>query len=252
MRRLLFAANWKMYKTRAQAREFLEAFRGLPRTGDEGDVAVLAPFTSLSVLQDSELDFAYGAQDFHWEVEGAYTGEVSLAMLQDLGCSLVLVGHSERRAMFGETDESCRKKIDAALAAGITPIVCVGESLEERESHGHMAKVARQVRAAVQGMREGQAGKLVFAYEPIWAIGTGRTASDDQAQEMCAHVRKVLRDEVGSVADSIRVLYGGSVKPDNIAGLATREDVDGALIGGASLDPKKFHDIIVQGGAAIA
>lgn len=241
-----------MHKNRAEAREFIESFKSLSRSGDEGDVAIFAPFTCLSVLQDGELDFGYGAQNFHWEEKGAFTGEISLGMVQDLGCRYVLIGHSERRAMFGETDESCRKKIDAALAAGLTPVVCVGETLEEREAHGHMAKVARQVRAACSGMREAEAGKLVFAYEPIWAIGTGKTASDDQAQEMCAHVRKTLRDEVGSIADRIQVLYGGSVKPENIAGLVLKEDVDGGLIGGASLLPDKFHGIIVNGGEAIA
>jgi triosephosphate isomerase len=250
MRRLLFAANWKMHKTRAEAQAFLDAFKALPRSGEEGDVCVFAPFTCLSVLQDAEVDFVYGAQNFHWEEKGAFTGEVSLGMLQELGCRYVLIGHSERRGMFGETDASCRKKIDAALVAGLTPVVCIGETLEEREAHGHMAKVAKQVRAACTGMREAEACRLIFAYEPIWAIGTGKTATDAEAQEMCAHVRKTLKKEVGSIADKTQILYGGSMKPENVAALVSREDVDGGLIGGAALIPEKFHAIIKNGGDA--
>jgi triosephosphate isomerase len=250
MRRLLFAANWKMNKTRAEARDFCTAFKALERSGDEGDVAIFAPFTCLADLADADLDFGFGAQDMHWEASGAYTGEVAPGMVVDAGCSMILIGHSERRGMFGETDESCRKKIDAALAADLTPVICVGETLDERESHAHMAKVAKQVRAACSGMREAEASKLIFAYEPIWAIGTGKTASDDQAQEMCAHVRSTIKGEVGSVADSIRVLYGGSMKPGNVAGLVAKPDVDGGLIGGASLKPDSFHELIVNGGAA--
>jgi triosephosphate isomerase len=241
-----------MNKTRAEARDFCTAFKALDRSGDEGDVAIFAPFTCLADLADADLGYRIGAQDMHWEASGAFTGEVSPGMVADAGCSMVLIGHSERRAMFGETDESCRKKIDAALEVGLTPVVCVGETLDERESHAHMAKVARQVRAACSGMRESEASKLIFAYEPIWAIGTGKTASDDQAQEMCAHVRGTIKGEVGSVADSIKVLYGGSMKPGNVAGLVSKPDVDGGLIGGASLNPDSFHELIVNGGAAQA
>lgn len=248
MRRLLFAANWKMHKTRAEAREFLDAFGALPRAED-ADVAVFAPATLLGVFADAAPAFGYGAQNMHWEPKGAFTGEIAPGMVTDLGCRYVLIGHSERRQMFGETDESCRKKIDAALEAGLTPVVCVGETLAEREAHGHMAKVGKQVRAACHGMREARASKLVFAYEPIWAIGTGKVASDEQAQEMCAHVRKVFRDEAGSVADAARVLYGGSMKPGNVAGLVAKPDVDGGLVGGASLKADSFDELIRNGAA---
>lgn len=249
MRRLLFAANWKMHKTRADAREFMADFAGRSLDGVDADVAIFPPATCLAVLEEAG-GVAYGAQNVHFEAKGAFTGELAVSMLEDLGCSYALIGHSERRAMFGDTDEGVRKKIDACLVSAVKPLVCVGESLDERERNGHMAWVARQVRAACQGLGEADAAKLTFAYEPIWAIGTGKTASDEQAQEMCAHVRKVLRDEVGSVADSIRVLYGGSAKPANIEGLAAQPDVDGALVGGASLKPDSFHELVVKGAAA--
>ncbi len=248
MRRKLFAANWKMHKTRPEAKAFVTAFQALGPTGGESDMVVFAPATALSALEGSGL--VYGGQNAHFEKKGAFTGEITMGMLVELGCKWVLIGHSERRAMFGETDEGCRKKLEAALEAGLRPMVCVGETLEERDAHGHLAKVSRQVRAVANGLSEAQASRMAIAYEPIWAIGTGRTASDDQAQEMCAHTRKVLRDEIGSVADKVPVLYGGSVKPENIAGLCARPDVDGALVGGASLEAKSFHAICANGGRA--
>lgn len=244
-RRPLFAANWKMHKTRSEARSFLADLTARDLSGPAGDVAVFAPATCLSEFEGKGIPF--GAQNMHYEAKGAFTGEISSSMVLDLGASLILIGHSERRQLFGETDATCRKKVEVALEAGLTPVVCIGETLEERESHGHFAKIAKQVRAVSEGLREAQALKLIFAYEPIWAIGTGKVASEAQAQEMCAHVRKIFREEVGSVADSTRVLYGGSVKPENVAGIMAGEDVDGALIGGASLDPEKYYQILVEG-----
>lgn len=247
MRKKIFAANWKMHKTRAEARAFLAAFLPALKPREGVEVVVFPPFTALAVMQEEAKGLAYGAQDAHWEDKGAFTGEVSMGMLVELGVKHVLIGHSERRQMFGETDEGCRKKIDAALGKGLAPMVCVGETLQERDSHGHFAKVAKQVRAAAEGLGEARAIAMSFAYEPIWAIGTGRNATEAQAQEMCAHVRKVLRECVGSVADRVPVLYGGSVKPENIGPIARQADVDGALVGGASLDAKGFAAIVANG-----
>src|SRR5512133_718952 len=193
-------------------------------------------------LRGTALEVA--AQDVHWEAQGAFTGEVSAAMLADAGCRHGIVGHSERRQLFGETDEAVRKKVGALLAANVLPIVCVGETLQEREGGKTLAVVERQVRGALAGIPGGALAAITVAYEPVWAIGTGKTATSAQAQEVHAAIRKILRDLAGGAADAIRIQYGGSVKPDNAAELMSQPDVDGALVGGASLKAADFVAIV--------
>jgi triosephosphate isomerase len=191
------------------------------------------------------MDIVLGAQDCYWETEGAFTGEVSPTMLAKLDVAYVIVGHSERRQLFGETDESVNRKAVAVLAAGMTPIVCCGETLEEREAGDAESKVEGQIRAGLAGLGSAQVGGLVVAYEPIWAIGTGRTATSEDAQAMCAHIRSVVADGWSSeAAAKVRIQYGGSVKPGNIAELMSQADIDGALVGGASLEPDEFAAIV--------
>lgn len=230
----LIVANWKMNKTAEEAAEFARKLRAAELPLDR-EVAVCGPYTTLPILQE-QLEgsrIGYGAQNMHWETAGAYTGEISAAMLQDYGCTHVIVGHSERRAYFAETDETVNKKLLAALAAGLTPIVCVGENLELRRAGNYLQHVEQQVRQALQGVAQAEYGKLVLAYEPIWAIGTGETATPEQAQEVQAAIRRLL-------GENTRILYGGSVKPDNITELMRQPDIDGALVGGASLDIDDF------------
>lgn len=216
---------------------------------DAVDVSVHPPFTDMrsvqTVLQSDEIPVALGAQDCHWEAAGAFTGEVAPAMLSKLDVSLVIVGHSERRQLFGETDEGVNKKVKAVLAAGMTPIMCCGETLDEREAGSTEAKVAGQVRAGLSGVNPEQVGSMVIAYEPIWAIGTGRVATPEDAQAVCAVIRQVVREDSGnSAADAVRIQYGGSVKPVSAPDLMRQPDIDGALVGGASLDPEEFARII--------
>jgi len=247
MRTPLIAGNWKMHKTASEAvalvTDLLPRLAG--RTGVE--VIVAPPFTSLGpvgqALVGSSVRLA--AQNMHWESKGAFTGEVSAPMLRDLGVSHVILGHSERRQYFGETDEVVARKVAAALAAGLTPILCVGETLQERDRGEAFRIVARQVAGSLEAVAPGNLENLVLAYEPVWAIGTGRTATTEQAQEMHAHIRARLAELGGTAAASrTRVLYGGSVKPDNIAGLMAKTDVDGALVGGASLEAETFASIV--------
>jgi triosephosphate isomerase len=215
-------------------------------SGGRVQVAVAPPFTALhavaGALGGTGLEVA--AQDVHWEAQGAFTGEVSAAMLAEAGCRHGIVGHSERRQLFGETDESVRKKVGALLAANVLPIVCVGETLAEREAGKTLAVVERQVRAALAGLPSPALAALTVAYEPVWAIGTGKTASAAQAQEVHAALRKILRELGGDAAEAIRIQYGGSVKPDNAAELMSQPDVDGALVGGASLKAGDFLAIV--------
>jgi triosephosphate isomerase len=244
MRTLLIAGNWKMYKTAAQAVELVKALVAGLRT--ENEVLVAPPFTALAavapVLRGSAL--ALGAQNMHWETEGAFTGEVSPVMLRDAGCSHVILGHSERRQLFGETDEGVERKARAAWAHGLTPIACVGETLAERESSRTMEVVERQLERALRGLTPAQVAAGVVAYEPVWAIGTGRNATPDQAQEVHAFLRRlVMRSHGDGAAAALRILYGGSVKPDNAGALMAQPDVDGALVGGASLDAASFLKI---------
>jgi triosephosphate isomerase len=250
MRTLLIAGNWKMFKTVREAVTFVTDLRA--RVSDLSGVEVLvAPtFPALhpvaAALDGSSIHLA--AQNLHWEREGAFTGEVSAAMIREAGASWVIVGHSERRTLFGETDETVNRKVRAALAATLTPIVCIGETLAEREGARTLEVLDRQIKAGFDGVTGAELASLVIAYEPVWAIGTGRTATPAQAQDAHAHIRTRLTQWFGQEAASrCRVLYGGSVKPDNIAALMAQPDLDGALVGGASLDAESFTRI-VRGG----
>ncbi|HET8646647.1 MAG TPA: triose-phosphate isomerase [Vicinamibacteria bacterium] len=245
MRRPLIAGNWKMYKTAAQATALVEAIVSGVRTDSE--VVLAPPFTALGAVAPLLRGTAIGlgGQDMHWEAEGAFTGEVSPVMLRDAGCTHVIVGHSERRQLFAETDESVARKARAAFAHGLTPIVCVGETLAERESSRTMEVVERQVEQALRALTPDQVAAGVVAYEPVWAIGTGRTATPEQAQEVHAALRRlVARSHGAPAAAAVRILYGGSVKPDNIAALMAQSDLDGALVGGASLDAASFLKVV--------
>ena len=246
-RKRFVCGNWKMHRTSAEARTLAREVRAVAEAlADRVDVAVAPPFTALAAVA-GELHgsrIGLGAQNLHWESQGAFTGEISAAMLVDAGCRYVLCGHSERRQIFGDTDEAVQKKTKAALAAGLHPIVCVGETLPEREAGRTLEVVGRQVRAALSGLSAEQVGRLTVAYEPVWAIGTGKTATSAQAQEVHAALRAILRELAPAVADAVRILYGGSVKPDNAAELMSQPDVDGALVGGASLKASDFTGII--------
>jgi len=245
MKKFLIAGNWKMNKTAAEAAAFAEELKAknLPNAKD---VCVLAPFTSIEKLgkglEGSGIGF--GAQNVHFEPSGAYTGEVSVAMLQELGIGYCVIGHSERREYFAETDETVNKKLKVLLQAGITPILCVGESLEVREQGGEQTFVAGQVIADFTGIAAADAAKIVIAYEPIWAIGTGKTATPDQAEEMCAFIRGVVSGIYdNATGDSMLILYGGSMKPSNAKELLEKPDINGGLIGGASLKADDFAAI---------
>ncbi len=251
-RKPLMAANWKMHKNRAEAREFVEAFIALEPPLDQVEVVLCPPFTALeaavSSCEGSGIQVA--AQNMHQEQSGAFTGEVSAAMLSDLGVHAVVLGHSERRESFGETDESLSEKVPAALEAGLTPILCVGET-EAQRSEGKTDEVlANQVRADLANVSGGDIARIVIAYEPIWAIGTGQTATPEQAQEACGLIRALLAGRSDEGADALRILYGGSMKPENAAELVALEDVDGGLVGGASLDPEDFAAITSSAASA--
>ncbi len=245
MRRPILVGNWKMHMTAAEAVAFAEAF--VPRVGRVGDVdiAIAPPFTALErlahALSGSNVELA--AQNVNPEPKGAFTGEIAPGMLAELGCRYVIVGHSERRTYYGESDAYVANKTSALFGAGITPIVCVGESLEEREAGRTIDVVGAQIEGSLALVPDARAAELVVAYEPIWAIGTGRTATPETAQQVHAFVRDRLRVRFGAAADQIRIQYGGSVKPDNIDDLMAQPDIDGALVGGASLDPESFSRI---------
>lgn len=245
-KRPFIAGNWKMNMTIPEARsltaEILDAVRELA----ESDLVLIPPFTALGEVRGmiEESPLGLGAQDVFWEEAGAFTGEISAPMLKDAGCSYVVIGHSERRQYFGETDAGVNKKTKAALRAGLMPIVCIGETLEERESGRTMAKVEGQVEDGLAGLSLEDLGKVVIAYEPIWAIGTGRTATPGQAEEVHACIRGKLREKYGKDAASCAIiLYGGSVKPANAYSLYKEEDIDGFLVGGASLEANSFIGI---------
>jgi len=247
MRTPVIAGNWKMFKKSGEARSLIDSLIPLVR-GTSGVEIVVAPvFTVLagvrSALSSSNIHLA--AQDCFWEEEGAFTGEISPGMLLDAGCSHVIIGHSERRQYFGETDATVNRKIKAAKTAGLTVLFCIGETLEQRESRQTFAVIERQVVEGLAGIDSGQMARIVIAYEPVWAIGTGKTATDDQAQEVHSFIRTLLnRLYDRSTADATRILYGGSVKPENIKGLMQQPDIDGALVGGASLKPESFAAIV--------
>lgn len=250
-RKPIMAANWKMYKTHFEAIRFVEELRNrlTAQDYDRAEVVICPPFTAIRSVQTTidgdDLPMAVGAQDMHWEQSGAYTGEVSPVMLAKLGVRYVIIGHSERREYFGETDENVNRKVKAALDHDLIPIMCVGESLDEREAGATEDKVRRQVRAGLQGVPSDRVGGIVIAYEPIWAIGTGRTASPEDAQATISTIRGVTRELAGpEPAGAVRIQYGGSVKAGNIADLMAQPDIDGALVGGGSLDPQEFALIV--------
>ena len=251
MRKPLISGNWKMHHNHFDAIALVQklSYALTKQDLDAVDVSVHPPFTDLrsiqTLLDTDNIAVALGAQNCHWEDKGAFTGEVSTGMLAKLNVSYVIVGHSERRELFGETDEMVNKKVLAVLAAGMTPILCVGETLAEREAGGTEAKVGGQLTAGLAGVSPAQVGAMVVAYEPIWAIGTGRVASEDDAQSVCGFLRGRVAAEFGSdAAEAVRVQYGGSVKGDNAAGLMGQPDIDGALVGGAALEAESFAAIV--------
>ena len=247
MRKPLIAGNWKMHKTPEEARVFASQLLEELKEEREVEVVVAPPFVSLLPVKEvlGEGPIKLAAQNVHWEREGAFTGEVSPLMLREAGCEYVIVGHSERRGYFGETDEVVRKKVRALLDVGLKPIMCVGETLKEREEGKTFQVVETQLKGGLGGVEAEEGRELVVAYEPVWAIGTGRTATPRQAQEVQAFIRELLRGLFGEgVACEIRILYGGSVKPENIAELMAEEDIDGALVGGASLKVDSFVKIV--------
>jgi triosephosphate isomerase (TIM) len=246
-RKALIAANWKMHKTIAEALEFAQQLQQhLGPCGDR-EVVLAPPFTALAAVGQAlhQQGFVLAGQNCHWEDHGAFTGEVSVGMLRDSGCRYILVGHSERRQLFGETDETVQKKVSAVFRHQLQPILCVGETLAERESNRTFEVVSRQLTRAIGGLSPDEAELLVIAYEPVWAIGTGKTATPAQAQEVHAFLRErcqSLHDK--SIANRIRIVYGGSVKPDNVDILMVQSDIDGLLVGGASLEVASFKRII--------
>src|SRR5215471_5314990 len=247
MRRPIIAGNWKMFKTRGETSAFFEAFLPQIQNVSHCDIVVAPPFSALSTAADETNGTVVkiSAQDVYWEKEGAFTGEISVKMLIDAGCTYTIIGHSERRQYFCETDETVEKKTRAAVAGGLKSIVCVGETLSERDSGQAIEVVRRQVHNGLGRLTPSDLSHIIVAYEPVWAIGTGRTATPEIAAEMHAAIRKTFAEIYNeAAADALRILYGGSVKPDNIAALMKKEDIDGALVGGASLDPDSFAAIV--------
>ncbi|TKC15268.1 triose-phosphate isomerase [Robertmurraya kyonggiensis] len=250
MRKPIIAGNWKMHKTISEAKSFLEEVKGLVPSNEKVDSVVCAPALFLDSLVElsNDYDVEIGAQNMHFEESGAFTGETSPVSLADIGVKYVILGHSERREMFNETDEAVNKKTLAAFKHNLTPIVCCGETLEERESGKTNALVGDQVKKALVGLTAEQAKQTVIAYEPIWAIGTGKSSTSADANEVCAHIRSVVAEQFSQdVADAIRIQYGGSVKPENIKEYMAQPDIDGALVGGASLEARSFLQLLEAG-----
>jgi triosephosphate isomerase (TIM) len=247
LRRPMIAGNWKMFKTQAETRAFFEAFRPLVSASKHCDIIVAPPFTALAAAVEAVrgADIGIAAQNVHWEREGAFTGEVSTRMLVEVGCRAVIIGHSERRQYFGETDETVNRKTKAALEARLTPIVCVGETLAEREGNQTESVLKRQFEGGFAGLTGGDFSRILIAYEPVWAIGTGRTATPEMAADAHRFIRGLASSSFGAdQAAAVRILYGGSAKPENCKGLMAQAEIDGALVGGASLDPKSFASIV--------
>jgi len=247
MRKPVIAGNWKLFKTSAEAVELVTALKPLVSGAANVEIVVAPVFTVLDrvskVIAGSNIKLS--AQDCYWEAEGAFTGEISAKMLLDVGCSHVIIGHSERRQYFGETDVTVNKKIKAALAAGLSVLFCIGETLAERENDETFTVLGRQIAGGLAAIPESDLAKVIVAYEPVWAIGTGKTASDDQAQEAHAFIRGEIKGlYTSAAAEAMRILYGGSVKPENIVGLIARPDIDGALVGGASLKADSFAALV--------
>jgi triosephosphate isomerase len=250
-RRRYIAGNWKMYKTSAEARSYVEELRGRLQSGVSVDVGLCVPYTALAATVEAAegSHIRVCAQNMHQEPEGAFTGEISAPMLLEYGVDGVVLGHSERRQYFGETDRALQEKVPAALAAGLEPILCVGESEDERDEGDTERRLRHQVREGLERVAPDDLPRVVIAYEPIWAIGTGRVATSEQAQEAIAFIRALVGDRSPEAADRVRVLYGGSVKPENAGEILAQPDVDGALVGGASLDPQGFAELIAAAGA---
>lgn len=250
MRKPIIAGNWKMHKTLPEAKKFIEDVNGLVPSNDKVESVVCAPALFLGQLVEAARnhDLKIGAQNMHFEESGAFTGEISPKALEDIGVNYVIIGHSERREMFNETDETVNKKTLAAFKYNLTPIVCCGETLEQRENGETNELVGSQVTKALEGLTEEQLKQTVIAYEPIWAIGTGKSSTAEDANETCAHIRKVLAERFSSeVAEAIRIQYGGSVKPGNIKEYMAQSDIDGALVGGASLETDSFLQLLEAG-----
>ncbi len=247
MRKPLIAGNWKMQNTVSETIELLNSLKRNLIDCNEVDVLVCPPYTSLSDANDTLTDagISLGAQNIYWEEKGAFTGEISPVMLKDVGCTYAIIGHSERRQYFGETNETVNKRIRAALKADFTPIVCIGEVLSQREAGETLNVIGNQLKEGLAGFQKEDIGKMVIAYEPVWAIGTGKTATPEQAQEVHKFIRDWIKDNVSDdISKELRILYGGSVKPSNIKELIQQPDIDGGLVGGASLDAASFVDIV--------
>jgi triosephosphate isomerase len=246
-RRRVMAGNWKMYKTQAETPAFFAAFNPLVAGVTDCDIVIAPPFTSIPAAVEAAKRTKIGisAQNVYWEKEGAFTGEISTGMLVEAGCRYTIIGHSERRQFFGETNETVQKKTRAALAAGLTPIVCIGEMLADREAGNTEKVIESQFKGSVSALTGEEFSRILIAYEPVWAIGTGRTATPEIAAAVHKFVRQCAAAQFSaSHASGLRILYGGSVKPDNIQGLMAQEELDGALVGGASLDAKSFASIV--------
>ncbi|HEY7443212.1 MAG TPA: triose-phosphate isomerase [Vicinamibacterales bacterium] len=249
MRLPFVAGNWKMFKTVHDAVLYAKEFRAVVKDVQGVEIVLAPPFTALHAVAEAtrNTNMAVAAQDVYWEREGAFTGEISPTMVKEAGAEYVIIGHSERRTLFGETDQSVNRKTTAALGFALTPIVCIGETLDQRDRNETMAVLDRQIKGSLDALTADQVASLVVAYEPVWAIGTGRNATPEQAAEAHAHIRLRLRQWFGgSAAEQCHVIYGGSVKPDNIQALMAAADVDGALVGGASLTVQAFADIVVR------
>jgi triosephosphate isomerase len=247
MRQPLIAGNWKMFKTVQETVVYIKQLRALLNNARDVEIVVAAPFTAIHAAAEAARGshILVAGQDLYWEREGAFTGEISAAMLREAGAEYVVIGHSERRTLFGESDLDVNRKLAAAFGAGLAPIVCIGETLEQREANQTLDVLDRQLKQGLDNVTADQVAEIAIAYEPVWAIGTGRNATPDQAQDAHAHIRARLRQWFGAdPAERCHILYGGSVKPENIAGLITQPDVDGALVGGASLDVRAFSDIV--------
>ncbi|MGD2279481.1 MAG: triose-phosphate isomerase [Candidatus Omnitrophota bacterium] len=249
MRRPIIAGNWKMYKDVTDAIALINDIKRDVFSVENVEIVACPPFTDLSDVGEMliESNISMGGQNCFWEKEGAFTGEVSVGMLKSVGCRYVIIGHSERRQYFGETDETVNRKVKAAIDGGLIPIMCIGETLEQREAGQILDVIKTQVTEGLKGFDESFLDPLVIAYEPVWAIGTGKTATPDQAQEVHSFIRKLLNDLFSEpFADSRRILYGGSIKPDNIEDIMREEDVDGGLVGGASLKADSFNAIVTK------
>lgn len=246
MRKPIMAGNWKLNKTPNETIVFVEEIKPLLAGVNDVEIVICPTFTSINVATylTKNTNIKVGAQNLFWEKSGAFTGEISGDMLKELGCEYVIIGHSERRQYFGETDATVNKKIFAAFAAGLVPIVCVGETLEEREAGKVEEVISTQIRDGLKGLNAKDHGKIIIAYEPVWAIGTGKTATPEQANEVHVLIRQRLAEIFGETAQTIRIQYGGSVKPDNVKELMAQSDIDGALIGGAALKADSFEKLV--------